>query len=505
MPRAKKATATTTTTEPPPAAAGAVQLVEVDPFELIVGANVRLDPVVDRDLVDSIRQRGVLEPITAYRGDDGALVVLRGQRRTVAAVFAGRSSVRVILEDRPAEVDRVTDQLVENEHRDALSTGDRVAAYEQLAALGLSAGQIARRTSRPRADIDAALAVASSAYARAAVAEHPLTLGQAAVIAELGADEEVAGQLVAAVARGQFDHLAQQLRDHRDEEQAATALTAQLIDAGVPVVDKPAWDAVAKRLDQLREPPTVAEHATCPGHAAYVVTDWQFDDDAEDGDAMGAATVAADAVYVCTDPAGNGHPVLTRYVTGAAGRAPDDGTTDAQREAERAARADVIASNKEWASAETVRRRWLRGFLARKAAPKGAVAFVARALGYADHALREALIAGHPLAHELLGLDRPLGYDRRGAALDTAILEAGDARTPMLALALVLAAYEAATDREHWRTPNPGTTRYLRYLEAQGYELSDVEQRAAGGPVKAKTKAKPDAKTKAKAKTPSKP
>lgn len=502
MPRAKKATATTTTTEPPPAAGGGLQLVEVDPAELIVGANVRLDPVVDRDLVDSIRQRGVLEPIAAYRGDDGALVVVRGQRRTLAAVTAGRSSVRVILEDAPLEVDRVTDQLVENEHRAALSTRERVAAYEQLSALGLTAAQIARRTSRPRVDVDAALAVAASTHARAAVAEHPLTLDQAAVIAEFGADDEVTGQLVAAAADGRFDHIAQRLRDTRAEQRAAADLTAQLADAGVRVVDQPAWDATAKRLDQLREPPTAEDHATfCPGHAAYVSVDWSWDEDDPDDR---PSTVVADAVYLCTDPAGNGHTLLSRFTTGKP-VPTSDAKTDEQRESERAARADVIESNKAWASAETVRRRWLRGFVARKSAPKGAVAFVARALGYADHALREALIAGHPLAHELLGLDRPLAYDRRCDAIDTAVLEAGDARAPMLALALVLAAYEAATDREHWRTPNPGTARYLRYLEAQGYELSDVERRAAGGPVKAKTKAKPDAKTKAKAKTPSKP
>lgn len=490
LPRAKKATAADTTTIAPESAdaASSAQLVDVDPAQLVIGANVRLDPVVDRDLVDSIRQRGVLEAIAVYRGDDGALVVLRGQRRTLAAVTAGRSSVPVIVGDRPVEADRVIDQLVENEHRAALGIGERVAAYEQLAALGLSAAQIARRTSRPRVDVDAALAVAASSHARTAVTEHPLTLDQAAVIAEFGADDGVTGELIAAAAVGRFDHVAQRLRDTRDEQQAAAALAAQLADAGVRVVEKPAFGAPAKRLDQFREPPTVEEHSTCPGHAAYVSTDWSWDDDGPDDQAQ---TVVADAVYVCTDPADNGHTILTRFVTGAKPPGADD-KTDAQREAERAARADVIESNKAWASAETVRRRWLRGFVARKSAPKGSALFVASALGWADHALREALLEGNPLAHELLGLTRPLGYDKRGAAVDIALGEATEPRAQMLALAVILAAYEHGTDREHWRTPNSGTARYLRYLEGQGYELSDVELRAAGEATE--TKAKPAAK-----------
>ena len=52
-----------------------MELVEVDPGTLIVGANVRLDPNVDKQLVASIRERGVLQPIVAYRAsedhDDG--------------------------------------------------------------------------------------------------------------------------------------------------------------------------------------------------------------------------------------------------------------------------------------------------------------------------------------------------------------------------------------------------------------------------------------------------
>lgn len=58
------------------------QLIDVDPTELVVGTNVRLDPTLDRSFIASIRERGVLEPIVAHCSDGGSLVVKMGKRRT---------------------------------------------------------------------------------------------------------------------------------------------------------------------------------------------------------------------------------------------------------------------------------------------------------------------------------------------------------------------------------------------------------------------------------------
>jgi ParB family chromosome partitioning protein len=44
----------------------------------------------------------------------------------------------------------------------------------------------------------------------------------------------------------------------------------------------------------------------------------------------------------------------------------------------------------------------------------------------------------------------------------------------------VLAGYEERTDRSHWRTTQPHTVRYLRFLQSCGYTLAPVEQRACG-------------------------
>ena len=52
-------------------------------------------------------------------------------------------------EEKAAEIARTVEQVVENDHRTALPDADRVAAFEQLSLLGLSAAQISRRTRTP--------------------------------------------------------------------------------------------------------------------------------------------------------------------------------------------------------------------------------------------------------------------------------------------------------------------------------------------------------------------
>jgi ParB family transcriptional regulator, chromosome partitioning protein len=337
-------------------------------------------------------------------------------------------------------------------------------------------------------------------------------------------DSEAVKALVAAAKTGQFDHTAQRLRDARAEAARRADLEAGLRQAGITLVQRPAWDSIVKNLDQLRTPTgealRVENHRDCPGHAAYVTTmhGWvdrttgepvdddaldmmdaeddddpaQTDDDNEEEDAQEhdgtdrddekASAIRPDwgtylaARYVCTDPKAYGH--VDRY----RGHNPGDGRktvaqmSQEEREAARAQRRDVIDNNKAWASAETVRRDWLRTFVTRKTAPKGTAAFLAAAL--AHDADTVASIGGNHLAADLLGCDAT-DYGR-STALGALVAEANDGCAQVLALAQVLAAYEDSTDRSDWRHVRPHIVRYLRFIEAQGYTLSTVEQRACG-------------------------
>jgi ParB family chromosome partitioning protein len=182
------------------------------------------------------------------------------------------------------------------------------------------------------------------------------------------------------------------------------------------------------------------------------------------------------AVYVCTDWKRHGH--ASRYadtLPGTSGRVSGPMT-----EQDKAARREVIANNKAWESAEVVRRKWLRTFLSRKAAPKDAPQWITATLACCSHDVRRAMEDGHPMALELLGLTADqtwTPYSGRSHPVADAAEKATPARATMLTLALLLAGLEATTGRHTWRAPISSTHRsYFAALARWGCPLSDVEQ-----------------------------
>lgn len=470
------------TTERPARAAvdqePAFTLVHVDPATLTLEPNVRLACELDKPFVASIRDHGVLVPVVARRTGDGVLRVLMGQRRTLAAVQAGRPTVPVYVvevpdEEKAAKIARTVVQVVENVHRAGLSEVDQVAAAHQLSLLGLSAGQIARRTHLRSSTVKVSLRVAASQVASSAMARHDLTLEQAAVVAEFAEDSDAVTQLTEAAGRsaGEFAHAAQWLRDHRAEETARQKLTGELTQAGVLVISREAYlDSRVKDLVELRPTTdstpgtelTVQAHASCPGHAAFLTA----------RDAYGQGDPVA-PVFVCTDPGTHGH--AARYAVAGAplrtGRMSEEQKTERRR---------VIAHNRAWDSATVVRREWLREFCARRTPPKDAARWIALTLAAGTHEIRAAMESRHMLAAQLLDRAGTTGTDRRPTTGRQSLVDkattASPARATMLTLAVLLAGFEQATSRNTWRSPTPGARTYFTTLRDWGYTLSRVER-----------------------------
>lgn len=439
------------------------ELAWVDPNTVMLGPNLRSDAMASLDpgMVESVRRYGIFNPPTVYRVD-GVLHVEKGERRTLAALAAGLPIYPVLIRRQPvADLDRLTEQFDENDLRAEITDADRTAGWEQMALLGATAGEIAKRARTPKKKVQTALAVAQSDKARTAQVEYNLTIVESAAILEFEGDEEAVATLtkVAAEDREQYAHTAQRLRDKRDRAAALSAAQEALAEAGVKEAtwtDVNGYGSKAKKVDELRgadgEAMTAEEHAACPGRAAQL-----------DQGYGGKVRV----IHVCMDPKAHGHKQLSRS------KPTTDTRTPEQREADRAERARVIANNKAWKSAEVVRRKWLaEQFAPRNAAPKGAHAFIADAVldngGHAD---------GISLAGEWLGI-KPEGWGGCRDGIRRMIAKASPGRAQHIGLVVILAAMEKGTGTHTWR--NATGKRYLRALKEWGYTLSEVEQIAAG-------------------------
>jgi ParB family chromosome partitioning protein len=480
-------------------AAEAVQaedFLHLDPAEIIIGTNVRTDLRPDhKEFRRSIKERGVLEAVTVYRNEDGQYVLLRGQRRTVTAAEVGTPTglipARVV--PQAADADRIGDQMVENIHRAGMREAEIVAGVEQLALLGVSAAQIAKRTSIDRPTVNAALAVTKADQSRNRLDSGDLTLEEAAIFAEFEHDPEAVERLENAKRwRRSLAHEAQRLRDEAAEREADAAEVERLRAEGLPVLSA---EEVAEAYEVLRIERLVTEDGeslpeeewpNVPGACVQVVKEWVYPEDEYDEEHEDDSDEEHEddepyqqyvPVWVVTDLAASG---LRRRGGGSGSTASADegGESEEEAEARREERRRVIANNKAWSSAETVRREWLATFVARKTAPKGAEALICEAVVTGHHSLSKAMDHRHPMLFTLLGIDVPTGY--YGAGHDECHKIATKASTPkaatMTTLAAIVAAWEATTGKHSWRNPTAWDARVLSALVEWGYQPSEVER-----------------------------
>jgi ParB family chromosome partitioning protein len=447
----------------------------LDPRTLVIEANVRSQAGLTEAFIDSIRQHGVLMPILVQRTSDGQLLVRAGQRRTLASIEAGQKTIPARVVDGDGdEARRLLEQIVENDNRSPLKDSDRVAGFQQLSLLGVSAVVIAKKTGHKKETVTTALNVAKSKVASAAQDEYDLTLDQAATIAGFEGDAEAIKTLTQTAVKqpGQFAHTAQRLRDEREAKAQRAAAAKTLSDAGIRQVPAPAYgDKSVKVLGDLTDASgnvlTADSHKGCPGYAGYVRPSTK-----------GGYTT----VLVCDAWKANKHKTLRTTATGA----PMDSEAVARAKAERA---EVIENNAAWRSAEVVRREWLAEFAKRKITPKDAASFIGDTFVTDGESIQKAYYDGHALAAGWLGATGPIGGRDKIRAL---LAKASPARALHIALVVAVAAIEARTGIQTWRKPG-GEARYLTALESWGYALSPVEQIARGPQPKARPTMNPPA------------
>ncbi len=372
----------------------------LDPHTLTLETNVRPSAPLTPGFVQSIRHNGVLTPVLAHRTPDGTIHVRAGQRRTLAAREAGIATIPVYIVDAdPAVTQRIIQQMIENDQREALTDADRAAAFQQLTFEGLDVPTIAKRTGTTPKDISTALTVAGNEAATAAIQEHALTLDQAADLIEFDNDEEVRADLIEVATHdpAQFAHAVQRARDEHTRAQVKADTEADLTARGFTILDRdrgyydtdytPLRDLVTADGDRA-----TLDHIQVDGRAAFVRISY---------------TGHPEVIYYLPDPKKAG----LRKTNG------QSSTGGPMTDEQKAERRTLIANNKAWASAEVVRREWLTTFLSRKTLPKDTPVVIARGLTIHRHAVSAATRDGNPLAHTLLGIDpagtgTPTGWPR---------------------------------------------------------------------------------------------
>jgi hypothetical protein len=391
---------------PPPSQApvpAGVELEYFDPAAVAIGSNYRaggtqinpdeLDPAeldrllgVDDAFIESISAAGGnFEPVALLRRRkapgrrktvDGRAVVIKhgGARRLRGCARAGVQLLGYVCGD---EDDAKADQLArliaqwdENHQRKRTSAAADAQAIQGMLDLGMTEAAVRKATRVKGKDAIAhARTVNGSRIAGELSALYPLDLEQTAVIAEFdqAGDDEAVAALAAQIDEdpAQFGHKAAQLREDAEDRAARRAAAAPLREAGVKVLDGWHW---SKQIEEFRDEDggpgklTPEQHASCPGHAAFLQQDF------------GAAETAYRPVFICTDPDKYGHrrhPALT----GGKPRRAD--LTEAERLAARFRDAWIKAGNREARAARTERLKWLREFAGRGKAPKEADEFMA--------------------------------------------------------------------------------------------------------------------------------
>jgi ParB family chromosome partitioning protein len=111
-------------------------------------------------LAESIKERGLLQPITVRTLDEGKTYIVRfGDRRFRAAQIAELAEISAIVTEDDAAGDDVVDQIIENDQRVDLSTAEMAAGVMRLIGQGLDKKAIAQKLGRPRADVSMLAAV----------------------------------------------------------------------------------------------------------------------------------------------------------------------------------------------------------------------------------------------------------------------------------------------------------------------------------------------------------
>ena len=136
-----------------------------------------------RELVESVRQHGILQPVLVRRRSENSYELIAGERRFRAATLAQLPAIPAVIR-KSSDQESTILSLIENIQRSNLNPVEEAKAYRQLMdELGVTQEAVAERVGRDRASIaNICRVLALPTEVQAMVASGRLTLGHAKII-----------------------------------------------------------------------------------------------------------------------------------------------------------------------------------------------------------------------------------------------------------------------------------------------------------------------------------
>ncbi|MBD8011793.1 ParB/RepB/Spo0J family partition protein [Microbacterium sp. Re1] len=133
-----------------------IRLIQIDPNSIVPNPRqprTHFDEDHLAELVHSVREFGVLQPVIVRQNADGEYELIMGERRTRAAREASLTTIPAIVRET-ADEDLLRDALLENLHRSQLNPLEEASAYQQLLEdFGITQEELAARIGRSRPQI----------------------------------------------------------------------------------------------------------------------------------------------------------------------------------------------------------------------------------------------------------------------------------------------------------------------------------------------------------------
>ena len=169
------------------------EYLDIESIKVDKGIRQSLDKKALDELVASIKEHGILQPIIVEQTEEGQYNLHIGSRRTAAARILGLKKVpAIILDDQLEEKKSLEIMLVENLQREDLDPMDEAEAYAALREMGIKVSTIARRVGKERTYVSHSMRLLKlHPKVRAAVRQHNIPREHALALLKLEPEQQL--------------------------------------------------------------------------------------------------------------------------------------------------------------------------------------------------------------------------------------------------------------------------------------------------------------------------